>query len=186
MLYLLGGSPRAGKSMMAKQFLSETGVPYFGLDYLKMGLARGRPELGVDPNGGDLIIAQQIWPVVRGMAMTYVENREDCLLEGTYLLPEYVAELQQILKDSIRACFVGFAEIDTWEKVRQIRDYGAQNGELDWSSDDDDEARQKVEFLKEFSMYVKAECEKHGLTYFESAPNHAETINRVVRFLSES
>jgi adenylate kinase family enzyme len=52
MLYLLGGSPRAGKSTMAKKFLSETGVPYFGLDYLKMGIARGKPEYGVDPNGG--------------------------------------------------------------------------------------------------------------------------------------
>jgi hypothetical protein len=49
------------------------------------------------------------------MAMTYVEEAEDYLIEGTYLLPEYVAELHQTLEDRIRACFVGFAEIDTWE-----------------------------------------------------------------------
>lgn len=67
MLYLLGGSPRAGKSTTARQFLCETGIPYFGLDYLKMGIARGLPEYGVDPNGGDLIIAKQLWPVVKGL-----------------------------------------------------------------------------------------------------------------------
>ena len=95
MLYLVGGSPRAGKSTIARKFLSQTGVPYFGLDYLKMGLARGLPEYGVDPNNDDRITAQKLWPVVKGMAMTYVENKEDCLLEGVYLLPEYAAELHR-------------------------------------------------------------------------------------------
>ena len=183
MLYLLGGSPRAGKSKMARLFTSETGIPCFELDYLKMGIARGMPEYGLDPNGGDQTIARQLWPVVKGMAMTYVENGRDCLLEGTYLLPEYVVELQQLYRDRIRACFVGYAAIDTWDKVRQLRDYGALSGEWDWSSNDDDEARQKVEFLKQFSVYMKAECDKYGLTYFENSSDHQKTIDEVVRFL---
>lgn len=115
--------------------------------------------------------------------MTYIENDEECLLEGTYLLPKYVVELQQMFGDRIRACFVGYPEIDTWEKVRQLRDYGVLSGELDWSSDDDDEARQKVEFLKRFSVYVKAECSKYGLTYFENSSDHWKTVAEVVRFL---
>ena len=67
MLYLVGGSPRAGKSTIARKFLSQTGVPYFGLDYLKMGLARGLPEYGVDLNNDDRITAQKLWPVVKGI-----------------------------------------------------------------------------------------------------------------------
>jgi putative acetyltransferase len=183
MLYLLGGSPRAGKSTMAKQFTSETGIPCFELDYLKMGIARGMPEYGLDPNGGDRIIAEQLWPVVKGMAMTYVENSEDCLLEGTYLLPEYVVELQQMYGDETRACFVGYTQIDTWNKVRQLRDYGVLSGDWDLSSGNDEEARQKVEFLKQFSMYIKAECDRYGLMYFENSSDHWKTIDEVVRFL---
>jgi len=183
MLYLLGGSPRVGKTTISKQFLLETGIPYFGLDYLKMGIARGWPECGVDPNGGDLVIAEQLWPVVKGMVLTLFERDEDYLLEGTYLLPKYVAELQQAVGDHQCACFVGDAEIDTLEKVRHIRDYGKMNGEMDWSSDDDEEAIRHVEFLKAFSVYIKAECEKYGFMYFESSSNHAKTIANVVQFL---
>ncbi|MBT5877059.1 MAG: hypothetical protein HOH43_26800 [Candidatus Latescibacteria bacterium] len=185
MLYLLGGSPRVGKSTIAKQFLSEAGIPYFGLDYLKMGLARGLPEYGVDPNGGDLAIAKQLWPVVKGMAVTYIENGEDCLLEGTYLLPEYVAELHEEFGDSIRSCFMGYCEINTSEKVRNLREYGAASGELDWTSNDDDEARQRVEFLKSFSVYVKTECDKYGLMYFESSSDHQDSMATVLRFLGK-
>lgn len=64
-----------------------------------------------------------------------------------------------------------------------LRDYGALSGQWDWSSDDDDEARKKVEFLKEFSVYIKTECDQYGLTYFESAADHAKTIDKVVRYL---
>ena len=74
MLYLVGGSPRAGKPTIARRFVSKTGIPCFGLDYLKMGLARGLPEYGVDPNKDDLVTAKQLWPIVRGMAMTYVQR----------------------------------------------------------------------------------------------------------------
>ena len=181
MLYLLGGSPRAGKSTIGRKFTSETGIPYFGLDYLKMGIARGWPESGVDPNGGDLKIAKKIWPVVKGMAMTLVEEGEDCLLEGTYLLPEYVVELQQMYKDKIRACFIGYTEIDTWEKVRQIREYGMPSGALSWVKGEGD--RENVEFLKRFSVYIKDECNKYSLTYFENASDHWGTVAEVARFL---
>jgi len=106
--------------------------------------------------------------------------------KATYLLPEYVAELQQMYRDKIRACCVGYTEIDTWEKVRQIRDYGILSGAFGWSSGDDDEVREKVEFLKEFSVYMKSECEKYGLKYFENSSDHWKTVADVVHFLSRS
>ena len=186
MLYLLGGSPRAGKTTLSKKFTLETGIPSFGLDYLKMGLARGAPSLGVNPNGGDLNIAKQIWPIVKGMAITYIENSEDCLLEGTYLLPEYVVELQQNYNAQIRSCFMGYADMDIKEKARHIREYGIKNYEMDWSSEDEKEALEKAQFLKEFSVFIKTECKKYNLTYFESATDHQKTIADVVQFLRQT
>lgn len=186
MLYLLAGSPRAGKTTLSKKFTLETGIPSFGLDYLKMGLARGAPSLGVNPNDGDLNIAKQIWPIVNGMALTYIENSEDYLLEGTYLLPEYVAELQQIYENQIRSCFMGYAEMDIKEKARHIRDYGIKNHEMDWSSDDEKEALEKAKFLQEFSIHIKTGCNKYSLTYFESAMDHQKTISDVIQFLRQT
>ena len=184
MLYFLGGTPRSGKSTTARQFMSETGIPWFELDYLKMGIARGIPEFDLDPNRDDLVIAQQLWPVVKGVAMTYVENHENCLLEGAYLLPNNVIELKQMYGEEIRACFIGFTEIDTWKKVRELRDFGELTGSWEWCSQNDDEAMRKVELLKQFSMHIKAECDKHKLTYFENSTDHQMVIEDVVRFLS--
>ena len=181
MLHLLGGAPRAGKTTISHKFTRQTRIPSLGLDYLKMGLARGLPHLGIDPLEGDRITAGKLWPVVRGMAHTYVENREDILLEGACILPEYAAELCRDLPGQIHSCFVGYADIDTAAKVEQLRRYAGDNG--DWSSDDDDEAIENVEFLKSFSQEIRLECERYGLRYFESSPDHWSTIDAVLRYL---
>lgn len=57
------------------------------------------------------------------MALTYFEEKEDILLKGTYLLPEYVAELQVAESEPVRVCFVGFAGADTKTKVEETRRY---------------------------------------------------------------
>lgn len=183
MLYLVGGAPRAGKTNLSKRFLEATGIPYFGIDYLKMGIARGLPEFGLDPNSNDMLIARKLWPIVRGMVRTYVENEETCLLEGAYFLPEYVAELREELPGQIRSCFIGYAEIDTKTMVRQLRHYDDATMDLGWVDGDDSE---NVEFLKAFSRYVKEECEKHSLKYFENSTNYWKTLDAAVRYLSES
>jgi hypothetical protein len=82
MLYVVGGAPRAGKTPIDGKFTRDTGIPFFSIDYLKMGLSRGIPEYGVIPNKDDLITAGQLWPVLQGMGRTYLENNGDNLLEG--------------------------------------------------------------------------------------------------------
>ena len=57
------------------------------------------------------------------------------------------------------------------------------SGLSDWSSDDEKEAREKVAFLKKFSVYIKDECDKYALRYFENSSDHWQTVDEVVRFL---
>lgn len=54
MLDRLGGAARAGKSAIARQFLHETGIPFFCPDWLMMGLAQGLSATGVDPDDDEL------------------------------------------------------------------------------------------------------------------------------------
>ena len=49
MLYLVAGCSRSGKSVLAERMRVRHGVPWFPLDALTMGLARGAPALGIDP-----------------------------------------------------------------------------------------------------------------------------------------
>ena len=68
MLYLLGGAARTGKTTIANAFLVQTGIPFFSLDFLMMGFTNGLPEYGVDSDADELLVAEQLWPVIRSMA----------------------------------------------------------------------------------------------------------------------
>ncbi len=116
MLYLIGGVARAGKSTIARAMLTEAGVPYLGVDYIKMAFAKAMPDIGIDPNNNDLHTARQLWSFVEAMGEAMIENDQDYTLEAAYILPEYVDSLLKARGNLVRACFVGFERIETSRK----------------------------------------------------------------------
>lgn len=182
MLYVLGGAPRAGKSIIAGKFLEKAGIPYFSLDILMMGFAKGLPEYGLDPDDDELRVAEQLWPVVKAMATTLVEDGIAYLIEGVQLDPRHVSELVARFPASIRTCFLGFAEADPLAKFHQIRRFGG--GSDDWTLGYDDQTLfEEVERFIELSTRLRAGCRKYGLTYFEVSTDLRETVDAVVQYL---
>jgi 2-phosphoglycerate kinase len=94
MIYLLGGASRTGKTTIARAFLAETGIPFFSLDFLMMGFVNGLPEYGVDSEADEMLIAEQLGPVVRFMIAAMVEEEIDYLVEGVQIHPRYAKELR--------------------------------------------------------------------------------------------
>jgi 2-phosphoglycerate kinase len=184
MLYLIGGAARTGKTTIARAFLAQTGIPYFSLDFLMMGFANGLPERGVDPEADELLIAEQLWPVVRSMATAMVEDEIDYLIEGVQLHPRRVRELCEELGGDVRACFLGLAEADASAKLQEIRRFGG--GSDDWLRHySDEQVIQEIERLKALSVRLQRACRACGLVYFEAADDLSSTVTRVVRYLSK-
>ncbi|HRJ45557.1 MAG: hypothetical protein KJZ86_08590 [Caldilineaceae bacterium] len=183
MLYLIGGAARAGKSTVARRFLAETGVPFFCLDYLMMGVASGLPESGVDPDDGDeLRVAERLWPMVNPMATAMLENGETYLLEGVQMLPQYAGELSERWPGQVRSCFLGYAEIELQVKLGQLREF--EGGTNDWMSDFDDEQMcQSIEYFKTLSAFVRDECARYNLLYIETAADFPASVERAVAHL---
>ena len=182
MIYFLGGVARSGKTAASRQFLKQTGIPFFPLDLLMMGFANGMPELGVDPESDEMLIGRQLWPVVRGMAQALDEDRIDYLIEGAQLLPTDVSGLCQALEGRARACFLGFADLDPLAKLRQIRQYGG--GLDDWMRHyDDARVLEELQRIINQSRWLRDECAQLGLGYIETGLDLAETVEKVVRFL---
>jgi hypothetical protein len=182
MLYLLAGAPRSGKSTIARRFVQETGIPCFSLDFLMMGFARGLPEYGVDPEDDEWTVAELLWPVVKGMAATVVEEQVDYLMEGVQLQPKHVWELCEELGGEVRSCFVGFAELGTMTKFQELRAFGG--GPDDWLWDlGDRELLREIERLRAFSTRLRNECSKYGLKYFEATGDLQRTVDAVVQYL---
>ena len=83
MIILITGASHTGKTALAQKLLEKYKYPYLSIDHLKMGLIRsGNTELTpMDDN--ELI--EYLWPIVREMIKTAIENKQNLIVEGGYI-----------------------------------------------------------------------------------------------------
>lgn len=83
MVILITGATHTGKTLLAQKMLEKYGYPYLSVDHLKMGLIRsGQTEL--TPKDDEALTAY-LWPIVREMIKTAIENRQNLIVEGCYV-----------------------------------------------------------------------------------------------------
>ncbi len=182
MLYLIGGASRSGKSTLARRLLMERQVPYLSTDILMMGIANGLPQLGLDPNDPDVIVGETLGPLLRAMAVNILETGVTYLLEGATLLPAYVAELIQDHGTGVEACFIGYAAPDATRKLRDIRVFGG--GPNDWvRGHTDDQVLALIAEMVDFSTYLRDECTRYHLPYFDNSHDFLGTLDSAFQHL---
>ena len=73
MIVLITGASHTGKTILAQKLLEKHHYPYLSIDHLKMGLIRsGNTDL--TPMDDDALTVY-LWPIVREMIKTAIENR---------------------------------------------------------------------------------------------------------------
>jgi len=144
-----------------------------------MGVAQGLPEVGLDPLGDESRAGELLWPVVRPMVEQLVHTGADYLIEGAQLQPKHARELSTELDENVRACFLGFAETSTMEKLRQLRCFRLDDYER-W---DDERVVKEIERLKAFSSRLRTECSRCTVRYIEVPSDLSSTEDMVVRYL---
>ena len=83
MIILITGASHTGKTALAQKLLEKYKYPYFSIDHLKMGLIRsGNTEL--TPRD-DNELTEYVWPIVREMIKTAIENNQNLIVEGGYI-----------------------------------------------------------------------------------------------------
>ena len=83
MVLLLAGASHTGKTLLAQRLLEKYRYPYLSIDHLKMGLIRsGQTRLTPEE---DEPLTEYLWPVVREIAKTAVENGQNLVIEGCYI-----------------------------------------------------------------------------------------------------
>ena len=83
MIILIAGASHTGKTALSQKLLEKYKYPYFSIDHLKMGLIRsGNTELTpMDDNE----LTEYLWPIVREMIKTAIENNQSLIVEGGYI-----------------------------------------------------------------------------------------------------
>ena len=83
MIILITGASHTGKTALAQKLLEKYKYPYLSIDHLKMGLIRSdNTELTpMDDNE----LTEYLWPIVREMIKTAIENKQNLIVEGGYI-----------------------------------------------------------------------------------------------------
>lgn len=156
MVVLIAGATHTGKTAAAQRLLEKYGYPYLSIDHLKMGLIRsGQTALDVCD---DRKLTPYLWPIVREMVKTAIENRQNLIVEGCYIPfdwqkdfgPEYLSEIQyRCLIMSKDYLLNNFAAVEAYADIIEKRLYDSVS---------------QSELIEENEFNLR-ECKRYGLRY---------------------
>ena len=129
MILLITGASHVGKTALAQRLLKKYQYPYLSIDHLKMGLIRsGNTDL--TPMSDDKKLTAYLWPIVREMIKTAIENKQNLIVEGCYIPFDWQKDFDAEYLEYIRYyCLVmseeyiknHFADIKTYANVIEAR-----------------------------------------------------------------
>ena len=84
MIILITGASHTGKTHLAQKLLEKYKYPYLSIDHLKMELIRSG-QTNLTPMSSDEELWTYLWPIVREMIKTAIENKQNLVVEGCYI-----------------------------------------------------------------------------------------------------
>ena len=94
MVVIITGASHTGKTALAQKLLEKYKYPYLSIDHLKMGLIRsGNTDL--TPLSDDAELTAYLWPIVREIIKTAIENKQNLTVEGCYIPFDWQADFAE-------------------------------------------------------------------------------------------
>ncbi len=166
--------------------LAEKQVPYFPLDVL-MSSVKQIEYLEIKSSEGFIKKSNQLWKhnITKKMIEHLGLFEKNYLIEGEVILPIHINEFKEEFPDiQMKVCFIGYTQITPEEKLKLVRTYNT--GIDDWTVKNSDEKMlEHVTNTVEFSKYLKEECEKYNLPFFDVSENFKETHEEIFKFLTK-
>jgi gluconate kinase len=123
MIILITGASHTGKTLLAQRMLEEYKYPYLSIDHLKMGLIRSgqttnereqcdaciniaerggvrRSQTALTPEDDDAL-TDYLWPIVREIVKTAIENQQNLIVEGCYIPSNWRQDFREEYLQSI-------------------------------------------------------------------------------------
>ncbi|MBQ8623108.1 MAG: AAA family ATPase [Oscillospiraceae bacterium] len=100
MVILISGASHTGKTNLAQKLLEKYGYPYLSIDHLKMGLIRSG-QTPLTPLDDDKLTSY-LWPIVKEMIKTAIENEQNLIVEGCYIPYDWQNDFNKQYLSSIK------------------------------------------------------------------------------------
>ena len=157
MIILISGASHCGKTALAQKLLEKYHFPYLSIDHLKMGLIRsGQTDLTPED---DEELCVYLWPIVREMIKTAVENRQNLIVEGCYIPFDWETDFSAEYREQIR--FICLVMSDNYIR-RHLADIKAHANVIERRVDDSWLTEQLL--LRDNRESLRL-CREHGCPY---------------------
>jgi 2-phosphoglycerate kinase len=187
MIFLLGGPPRVGKSIISSEIRQRYGMSVVSTDTLGAVLENvlsqeAAPDLFVFSNFNEMAMAERVklmmtdpaelidhvrreshvvWKAVEAFIRRENDEGRDALIEGVAVLPELMSQLEDV---PLRVVFIGNQGEDHKENIKKF----AAKNEHDWMRGANDQYIGALAvFVKRMSVYIEQEAKKYGFEYIE-------------------
>ena len=108
MIILITGASHTGKTVLAQRMLEKYHCPYLSIDHLKMGMIRSGYTT-LTPEDDDAL-TDFLWPIIREIIKTAVENRQNLIVEGCYIPPDWRKDFDEQYLPFIRFICLSMTE----------------------------------------------------------------------------
>ena len=157
MIILITGPSHVGKTVLAQKLLEKYKIPYLSIDHLKMGLIRSG-NTNLTPMD-DEELTSYLWPIVREMMKTAIENKQNLIVEGCYIPFDWEKDFAETYLKEIRY----YCIVMTKEYIKNhFEDIKKHANVIEYRQDDSDCTLQSV---IEENEEVLRKCKEHGCNY---------------------
>ena len=169
MIILITGASHTGKTVLAQKLLEKYKYSYLSIDHLKMGLIRsGNTKL--TPMSDDRDLTAYLWPIVREMIKTAIENKQNLIVEGCYIPFDWQKDFEEEYLAHITYYCLVMSEGYIRNHFSDIKGYANRiENRLDdsWCT---------MESVLEDNAQILALAKRHGVNYILIEENYEITI----------
>lgn len=159
MIVIITGASHTGKTALSQRLLEKYKFPYLSIDHLKMGLIRSG-NTALTPLSDDGELTAYLWPIVREMIKTALENGQDLIVEGCYVPFDWENDFSKQYLHNIRYYCLVMSEDYIRNHFDDVKNYASV---IEKRIDDSDCT---MESVIEDNRNTLALAKKHKANYF--------------------
>lgn len=174
MVILISGASHTGKTVLAQTLMERYHYPYLSIDHLKMGLIRSG-NTSLTPMDSDGELTAYLWPILREMVKTVIENKQNLIVEGCYIPCDWQMEFDSPYTEEIRHICLILSQ-------RYIREhYGDIKAHANAAEQRLDDSSCTMETLMQDNAAVLQNCQAHSVPYILIDRDYKTDLERELR-----
>lgn len=158
MVVFITGASHTGKTALAQRLLEKYCYPYLSIDHLKMGLIRSG-NTALTPLSDDRELTDYLWPIVREMVKTAIENHQNLIVEGCYIPLDWAEDFEgEYLKEIRFYCLVMSEDyiVNHFDNIKEFASVIENRVDDEYCT---------LETVLEDNAKILEQCQKHGAEY---------------------